>query len=85
METQQKESKLRSIFKAITWRLIASLTTFLLAYFIFSATDCDEVLEKSTIVALLEMVIKLVIYYLHERAWQLIPRGTVREYFKGKS
>lgn len=75
----EKESKLRSIIKAVTWRLIATGTTFLLAFFVFSGTGCEEVLQKSTIVAGLELVIKLLIYYLHERAWQMVPRGTVRQ------
>lgn len=77
----EKESKLRSILKAATWRLIATGTTFTLAYFIFSGTGCEDVLQKSTIVAGLELVIKLVIYYLHERAWQMVPRGTIRHIF----
>ena len=68
--------------KAITWRLIATATTFTLAFFIFSGTGCEDVLQKSSIVAGLELVIKLAIYYLHERAWQMVPRGTVRHILK---
>lgn len=82
MSEIRRESHLRSILKAITWRLIATLTTFLLAYLVFSNSDCEDVLEKSSIVAGLELVIKLVIYYLHERAWQMAPRGTVRKILK---
>ena len=78
----EKESRVRSLLKAISWRLIATGTTFTLAYTIFSQTDCEEVLAKSTLVAGLELVIKLVIYYLHERAWQMAPRGSVRRWFK---
>lgn len=74
-----KESRLRSILKAITWRLIATGTTFSLALLVFQ--DHPDALEKSTIVASLELVIKLVIYYLHERAWQLAPRGSIRAAF----
>lgn len=76
----EKESKLRSILKAITWRAIATGTTFTLAYSIFSGSGCEDALQKSTLVAGLELVIKLVIYYLHERAWQSIPRGTIRDW-----
>ena len=72
-----KESKLRSILKAITWRIIATGTTFILAYTIFSGSGCEDALRKSTLVAGLEMVIKLIIYYLHERAWQAVPRGHI--------
>ena len=57
----EKESKLRSILKAITWRMIATGTTFILAFFVFSGTGCDDVLQKSSIVAGLELVIKLAI------------------------
>jgi uncharacterized membrane protein len=74
-----KESRLRSILKALTWRIIASGTTFLIAYFIFTGTGCEDVLQKSTIVALLESAFKIVIYYFHERAWQLAPTGSIRK------
>lgn len=74
----QKESKLRSILKAITWRVIATGTTFTLAYAIFSGSGCEDALQKSSLVAGLELVIKLVIYYFHERIWQSIPLGTIR-------
>ena len=76
-----KESRLRSILKAVTWRLIATGTTFTLAYLVFSNSDCEDVMEKSTFVAGLELMIKLVIYYLHERAWQMAPTGSIRRFF----
>ena len=66
----KKESRKVSILKAITWRIIATGTTFLLAYFIFSSSDCENVMEKSTIVAGLELIIKIILYYGHERIWQ---------------
>ena len=74
-----KESRTRSILKAISWRFIASATTFTLAYLIFSNSECDDVLEKSSMVAIAESLIKLVIYYFHERAWQMAPRGSIRK------
>jgi uncharacterized membrane protein len=77
----EKESRLRSILKAVSWRAIATATTFTLAYTIFSGSGCEDALEKSSLVAGLELVIKLVIYYFHERAWQAIPRGTIRSVF----
>lgn len=67
------ESRLKSILKAISWRIIATSTTFTLAYTVFSSTGCEGALEKSTLVALLEMSFKLVIYYFHERIWLKVP------------
>ncbi|MFT5167199.1 MAG: putative membrane protein [Saprospiraceae bacterium] len=78
------ESRLRSILKAVSWRAIATSTTFLLAYFVFSSVECADVLEKSFTVAGLEVVIKLIIYYLHERAWQMAPRGSIRKMFSSR-
>ncbi len=75
----EKESRTRSILKAITWRILASTTTFLLAYFIFRETGCDDVAQKAGTVAVLESVIKIVIYYFHERAWQMAPKGSMRK------
>ncbi len=80
----KQESHIRSVLKAVTWRILATSTTFLLAYFIFSSAECEDVLEKSTIVAGLEFFIKILIYYLHERAWQKMPRGSVRKIFSSK-
>ena len=77
----RKESRLRSILKAISWRIIASGTTFLLAYFVFRETGCEDVLKKSSIVAGLELVIKIVIYYVHERLWLMAPYGAIRRFF----
>ncbi len=79
-----KESKGRSVLKAITWRLIASATTFTLAYVVFKESGCEDVLQKSSLVAGLELCLKLVIYYLHERAWQRVPEGAFQKIFQTK-
>lgn len=65
--------------KAVSWRLIATSTTFLLAFLVFGGSGCEDALEKSTLVAGLELVIKLAVFYLHERAWQMIPRDGMRQ------
>ena len=51
----------------MTWRVIASLTTFVIAYFFFR--DDPLATEKATGVALTEAVIKMGLYYFHERMW----------------
>jgi uncharacterized membrane protein len=64
--------KLRTlhISKTITWRLIASFTTFLLAMFFFR--DDPNATEKATGIALTEAVLKMVFYYFHEKAWHKV-------------
>ena len=60
-------SKKRHLAKTITWRIIASITTFLLAYLFFR--DDKEAVSKASGVALAEAAIKMALYYFHERAW----------------
>ncbi|MBT8420483.1 MAG: DUF2061 domain-containing protein [Gammaproteobacteria bacterium] len=77
MSVESKESHLRSILKAITWRILATTTTFLIAYFV-----TGESIVAFTI-ASFETIAKLAIYYFHERAWQMVPRQTIRGLLKG--
>ena len=60
-------SKKRHIVKSITWRVVASTTTFGLAYLLFK--NDPNAREKATVVALIEGVLKLILYYYHERFW----------------
>ena len=60
-------SRQRHFVKTITWRIIASGTTFLLALFFFQ--DDEKAVEKATGIAVAESAIKMVFYYFHERVW----------------
>ena len=71
-----KESHIRSILKTISWRIIATSTTVTIAYFIFG--DISNALKVGGI----EFFAKMIIYYLHERAWQIIPYGAIRKLFQ---
>jgi len=73
MSLGPRESHIRSILKTLSWRIIATSTTVAIAYFIFG--DMSNALKVGGI----EFFAKMVIYYFHERAWQLVPRGTVRK------
>ena len=61
------KSSLRHLYKTLTWRVLASLTTFILAMLFFK--DEPGALEKATGIAIVESVLKMLFYYLHERAW----------------
>lgn len=69
----QRESRLRSFLKGLTWRIIATGTLVAAAWWYTG----DTTLAFSF--GAVEFVAKLVLYYLHERAWQMLPRGTVRK------
>ncbi len=67
-----RESRARSILKAFTWRVIASMATIGVAYVVTGD------LSIAGAVGVLDFLIKLLLYYFHERAWQLLPRGSIR-------
>ncbi len=67
-----KETKQRSVIKAVTYRLLATIATFSLA-FIFTGS-----LEIATSIGILDFIVKFTIYYLNERAWNLTSWGYTR-------
>lgn len=71
-----RESHLRSLLKAFSWRIVATSTTAIIAYLI-----TGEILA-AVLIGSIEFFAKLIIYYLHERAWQLVPRGSIRNLFR---
>lgn len=64
-----KVSKLRSLSKSLTWRVIALITTFISIYVI---TGKLEFALQGTI---LTNIINFILYYLHERIWDKIQWG----------
>jgi uncharacterized membrane protein len=63
------DSHVRSIVKAVSWRITGSIDTFILAL-LFTGSGA---LAGS--IAGTEIVTKIVIYYLHERAWTWVRWG----------
>ena len=63
------EKPARSLLKAISWRIVATLTTTLLV-FIFTG---DLVISSG--VGVSEFLLKIFIYYVHERVWNLFHFG----------
>ena len=62
-----EKSRIRHLAKTFTWRIIASLTTFALALFFFQGQA--DVVQKATSIAVAESVLKMGLYYFHERVW----------------
>lgn len=63
------EKHVRSFAKAISWRIVATLTTMLL---VFAFTGS---LMISGSVGIAELVVKILVYYLHERVWNIVDFG----------
>jgi uncharacterized membrane protein len=85
-----KDSPTRSFLKALSWRVIASGTTFLVTFLIFKNTtdkSFDEVLETAWYITVIEFLAKIMIYYLHERMWTNITWGKfwMRNYWERRA
>ena len=63
------DSGLRSLAKTISWRILGTLDTIIISYFV-----TGEVAMALSIGSV-EVVTKMILYYLHERAWVNIKTG----------
>ena len=65
-----KVTKLRSVLKAISWRIVGTLDTMALGW----------IITGSPIMGLkiggLELITKFILYYFHERIWLRFKFGT---------
>jgi uncharacterized membrane protein len=73
-----KDSPQRSVLKALSWRLIASGSTFIISFTIFTQTTetaFGEIIGAVSLITAVDIVAKLILYYLHERLWTNIQWG----------
>jgi uncharacterized membrane protein len=64
-----RESHPRSFVKAVSWRALGSVDTFLLSLFWTKSAG------TAVSIAGTEVVTKILLYYFHERLWALVPWG----------
>ena len=70
-----QEQKKRTILKTLTWRITASLDTFIIAWVITG----DWKMGSS--IAGIEVLTKMFFYYFHERIWSKIKWGTKKKWW----
>jgi len=63
----------RHLAKAITWRLIASLTTFIIGWIITGDLNFGMTIGAA------DVVIKIALYYFHERLWYHSKFGIIND------
>ena len=66
-----RESHLRSILKGFSWRVIAFIDTLVISLIVTWLIDGKPHIEAGLTIAGLEFLIKIAIYYIHDRAWQI--------------
>ncbi len=62
----------RSLAKAMTWRVIAFLVT-IIAIYIYTKD-----IKESLVVGISANVVKIFLYYVHERIWNRVKFGRIK-------
>ena len=62
-DVSARDSRLRSITKAITYRIVGTIATSAIAYVVTGSP------QTAAAIGLLDPIVKIVVYYFHERVW----------------
>ncbi len=68
-ESSTSEKPIRSVVKAISWRVVGTIDTLLVSWFV--AGD----LKIASSIASVDFATKMILYFFHERAWNAIKWG----------
>lgn len=66
-----RTTRTRSLVKAMTWMTLATVSGFVLIYILTNE------LTMALSFAIINFVIKSILYYLHERGWDVVKWGKV--------
>jgi len=66
------ETHSRTVMKTVSWRIVATLTTGIIVYIL-----SGQILLSLGVIGV-EVVAKILFYYLHERAWNLVAWGKAK-------
>ncbi len=69
VSTAPQENIKRSIVKTVSWRVVGTLATVTISYFITGT------LALAFSIGGIELVSKMVLYFFHERAWNNLKWG----------
>ena len=67
------EKPYRSVAKTISWRTVGTLDTIIISYFITGN------LVMAASIGTIEVITKMILYYFHERVWNRLKFGTVKQ------
>jgi uncharacterized membrane protein len=67
------EKSYRSVVKSVSWRTIGTIDTFLISWIVTGE------LNFALTIGGVEVFTKMVLYYFHERAWNRIGFGRVKQ------
>ena len=66
------ETHSRTVMKTVSWRIVATLTTGITVYIL-----TVEIFLSLSVIGI-EVIAKILFYYLHERVWNLVQWGKTK-------
>ena len=63
----------RSVVKTVSWRILGTIDTIIISYFITGN------LKMAASIGTIELFTKMLLYYFHERLWNIFKFGKVKE------
>ena len=70
-EDKNSEKPIRSVVKAVSWRVIGTIDTFVVSYLILGEGSWGN----ASAIAAVDFVTKMILYFAHERMWNKIKWG----------
>tara|TARA_R100001594_G_scaffold145924_1_gene196636 strand:- start:222 stop:443 length:222 start_codon:yes stop_codon:yes gene_type:complete len=71
--TKPRINRKRHLLKTFTWRVVGTLDTILLGWLVSGDPTVGVAIGS------LEVITKMILYYLHERAWYSVDFGIQRD------
>ncbi len=68
-----EEKAYRSVVKTISWRVLGTIDTIVISYLITGS------FAMAASIGSIEVVTKMILYYFHERGWNKINLGKIKE------
>jgi len=66
---KKSEKPIRSVAKALSWRVVGTLDTLLISYILTGK------ITIAVSIASIDFLTKMVLYFFHERLWNLVSWG----------
>ena len=67
------DTNIKSLIKSISWRVVGTIDTMVISYFVTGQ------LVMAVSIGSVEVVTKILLYYLHERVWENATRTKKNE------
>ncbi len=68
-DDKTSEKPMRSVAKAMSWRVIGTLDTLIVSYFLTGE------IVLATSIASVDFITKMILYFFHERIWNRVKWG----------